>query len=129
LHNIDLSEANLIRCTIIIGVNVATRCTLRRPLLFVGRGGKTDINAVQFILLASLNTSFVFFARGIVAEPATKARRAELADGADSPTRAANAHKCAHKCQRHAVEAHAVEAFASEAARPTFLVVYAIIDF
>jgi hypothetical protein len=39
-------------------------------------------------------------------------------DGADSPTQAANAHKCAHKCQRHAVEAHAVEAFASEAARP-----------
>ncbi len=27
-------------------------------------------------------------ARGIVAEPATKARRAEVADGADSPTRA-----------------------------------------
>jgi hypothetical protein len=28
-------------------------------------------------------------ARGIVAEPATKARRAVVADGADSPTRAA----------------------------------------
>jgi hypothetical protein len=35
---------------------------------------------------------FVFFfcaqARGIVAEPDTTARRAEVADGADSPTRA-----------------------------------------
>jgi hypothetical protein len=28
-----------------------------------------------------------FFARGIVAEPDTEARRAEVADGADSPTR------------------------------------------
>jgi hypothetical protein len=27
------------------------------------------------------------FARGIAAEPATKAQRAEVADGADSPTR------------------------------------------
>jgi hypothetical protein len=50
---------------------------------------------------------FVFFfcaqARGIVAEPDTTARRAEVADGADSPTRASGA----------------PEVRASEAARPT----------
>jgi hypothetical protein len=37
-----VSEANLIRCTIIIGVNVATRCTLPPPLPTIRREGRQD---------------------------------------------------------------------------------------
>jgi hypothetical protein len=52
----------------------------------------------SYVMIYQLDKNAIFqgrdvacsvFARGIAAEPATKARRAEVADGADSPTRGA----------------------------------------
>jgi hypothetical protein len=70
---------------------------LRRDTI-VGFGIKYQILAYLLLEARSADTSgrspkrtYGARARGIVAEPATKARRAVVADGADSPTRAANA--------------------------------------
>jgi hypothetical protein len=59
----------------------------------------TSLRQAQlYVMIYQLDKNAIFqgrdvacnvFARGIAAEPATKARRAEVADGADSPTRGA----------------------------------------
>jgi ABC-type multidrug transport system fused ATPase/permease subunit len=55
-----LSEANLIKCTIIISVNVATRRTLPRPLPTIRREGRRDVYKRCTIYFARFSNKLCF---------------------------------------------------------------------